>query len=148
VTAAAARPPVRGTLGRPLVVVTLVGLVISGYLTAVRFLGESPACGPVYGCETVTTSEYSTILGIPVAVLGLGLSIVLVGCALAWWRRADPRAIRLAYGLLLLATLAVAYFTFLELFVIHAICVWCASYAIATVTSLALTGLALRRGTP
>jgi len=148
VTVTAVRPPVRGALGLPLLVVTLIGLGISGYLTAVRLIGESPACGPIHGCETVTTSEYSTILGIPVAVLGLGLSIVLVGCAVTWWRRADPRAIRLAYGLLLLATLAVAYFTFLELFVIHAICVWCVSYAIATVSSLVLTGLALRRGIP
>ena len=147
-TVAAARPPARGVLGLPLLVVTLAGLGIAGYLTVVRLLGESPACGPVHGCDVVSTSEYATILGIPVAVLGLGLSVVLVGCALAWWRRADPRAIRLAYGLLLLATLAVAYFTFLELFVIHAICVWCVSYAIATVSSLVLTGLALRRGIP
>jgi uncharacterized membrane protein len=129
-------------------VATLAGVVISGYLVVVRALGELPACGPVRGCETVTTSAYSTVLGIPVAVLGLGLSVVLVGCAFLWWRRADRRPLLAAYGLLLLATLVVAYLTYLELFVIHAVCAWCVSYAIATVTSLALAGLALRRGTP
>jgi uncharacterized membrane protein len=123
--------------------------VISGYLVVVRAMGETPACGPVHGCETVTTSEYSTVLGfIPVAVLGFGLSLVLVTCAALWWRSADRRPLLAAYGLLLLATLVVAYLTFLELFVIHAVCAWCVSYAIATVTSLALAGLALRRGTP
>jgi uncharacterized membrane protein len=51
-----------------------------------------------------------------------------------------------AYGLLLLGTLAVAYFTYLELFVIEAICLWCVSYAVAVVVSLGVAGLALLRG--
>lgn len=123
--------------------------MISGYLVVVRAIGETPVCGPVRGCETVTTSEYSTVLGfIPVAVLGFGLSVVLVACAFLWWRRADRRPLLVAYGLLLLATLVVAYLSFLEVFVIHAVCAWCVSYAIATVTSLVLAGLALRRGSP
>jgi uncharacterized membrane protein len=94
----------------------------------------------------VASSEYSTVLGIPVAAFGLGLSLVLVACAFAWWRRADRRPLLLGYGLLLLATVVAAYLTYLELFVIHAICVWCATYAITIVLSLALSGLALRRG--
>jgi len=126
--------------------VTLVALFVSGYLVAIRFLGESPVCGPVKGCEVVTTSEYSTLFGVPIAVLGLALALVLVTCAVAWWRRADRRALLLAYGLLLPATLAVAYLTYLELFVIHAICAWCVTFAIAIVLALAISGLALRRG--
>jgi uncharacterized membrane protein len=120
--------------------------VISGYLVATRWIGETPVCGPVKGCDTVTTSEYSVVAGVPVAVVGLGLSLVLVVCAAWWWRRADRRGLLLAYGLLLLATLAVGYLTYLELFVIHAICVWCVSYALTVVLSLAVSGLALRRG--
>ena len=125
---------------------TLVGLGVSGYLVGVRLLGEAPTCGPVKGCETVTTSEYSTIVGVPVAVLGLVLSLCLVACAAWWWRRADRRPLLLAYALLLLATLAVAYLTYLELFVIHAVCVWCVTYAATAVVSLAVSGVALRRG--
>ena len=74
--------------------------------------------------------------------------MVIVVCASLWWRRGDRRALLLAYGLLLLGTLFVAYLTYLELFVIHAVCAWCAAYAVATVTSLVLTGLALRRSSP
>lgn len=136
----------RGPLGLPLLAVTLVGLLASGYLVAVRLAGEAPVCGPVKGCDTVSSSTYATVLGIPVAVLGFGLSIVLVACAVTWWRRRDRRALLLAYGLLLLATLVVAYLTFIELFVIHAICAWCVLYAITIVLSLAVAGLALRRG--
>jgi uncharacterized membrane protein len=86
------------------------------------------------------------VLGIPVAVLGVGLSLVLVASAIAWWSRGDRRFLLAAYGLLLLATLVVSYLTYLELFVIHAICAWCVGYAVATVLSLVVAGLALRRG--
>jgi uncharacterized membrane protein len=61
------------------------------------------------------------------------------------WLRSERRALLAAYLLLLLATLFVAYLTFLELFVIKAICVWCVAYAITVVLSLVTAGLALRR---
>ncbi len=85
------------------------------------------------------------VLGIPVAVLGVLFSLAVLACAIAWWRSADRRALLLAYLLLLVGTLTVAYLTYLELFVIHAICLWCVSYAVAVVGSLGVSGLALRR---
>ena len=102
-------------------------------------------CGPSGGCETVAASTYSTVLGVPVAAYGLGLSLVLVACAVAWWRRADRRPLLAAYGLLLLAVLVVAYLTYLELFVIRSICPWCVSYAVTIVVAWVLAGLALTR---
>ncbi len=103
-------------------------------------------CGPSGGCETVAASSYSVVLGIPVAAYGVGCSLVLTACAIAWWRTADRRPLMAAYGILLLATLAVSVLTYLELFMIHAICPWCVSYAVITVLSLCTAGLALRRG--
>jgi uncharacterized membrane protein len=120
--------------------------VIASYLLAVRLAGDAPVCGPSGGCETVAASEYSTVLGLPVAGYGVAFSLVLVVCALAWWRRANRWPLLLAYVLLLLGVLVVAYLSYLELFVIHAICAWCASYAAVTVASLLVAGLALRRG--
>lgn len=93
----------------------------------------------------MAASTYSTVLGIPVAACGLGLSLVLSACAAAWWRRADRRPLLLAYVLLLFAVPAVAYLTYLELFVIRAICAWCVAYAVTILASWAVAGLALRR---
>jgi len=120
----------RGRLGLALSALALSGLGIATYLLAVRVLGEAPACGPLKGCETVAASEYATIAGIPVALFGVLFSVVLLGACLAWWRRADRRALYAAYGLGLAGILAVLYLTYLELFVIEAICVWCVSYAL------------------
>jgi len=125
--------------------VTLASALVSGYLSVARLLGEAAVCGPSKGCETVASSEYSAVLGVPVAFLGLGLSLVLLVLAGVWWLRRERRALLAAYAMLLLATLGVAYLTYLELFVIEAICPWCVAYAVTVVVSLVTAGLGLVR---
>jgi uncharacterized membrane protein len=145
VTAPPVARPGRGPLGLPLFLLTLAGAIVAGYLSVVRLAGQAAVCGPSRGCETVAASDYAVFLGIPVAFLGLGMSIALVVCAALWWLRAERWALLAAYGMLLLATLFVAWLTYLELFVIDAICPWCVTYAITVVAALATAGLALRR---
>ncbi|MFN8628796.1 MAG: vitamin K epoxide reductase family protein [Chloroflexota bacterium] len=135
----------RGALGLPLLLVAVAGLAIAAYLLIVRIIGEPPVCGPSAGCELVQQSKYATFLGVPVAAWGTAFSLVLVALAARWWRAADRRALTLAYLLLLAGALGVAVLTYLELFVIHAICLWCVGYAIAMVASLLTAGIALRR---
>ncbi len=140
------------TVGRPadrlapvLVLLAFAGLVISGYLLAVRLAGELPACPVSDGCETVQQSEYSMIAGIPVAAIGVGYSLVLLGATIVWWRIRDRRALYVAYGLGLLASIMVGYLTYLELFVIGAICTWCVAYGLSVVIGWILAVLELRR---
>lgn len=123
----------------------LVGLLIAAYLAWTKLSGGLPACGPLHGCETVALSTYSELFGIPVALFGLAFSIVLLGLAVTWWRRADRRALLGLYGLGLLGVLFVAYLTYLELFVIDAICVWCATYGLTIIAGWLLATLTLRR---
>jgi uncharacterized membrane protein len=122
-----------------------VGVAISGYLLAVRLAGELPVCGIAAGCETVQTSEYSELFGIPVAAFGLAFSIIVLVAGLLWWRRGDRRALYVAYGIGILGTLMVGYLTYLELFVIHAICTWCVAYGVTVVLGLILAIVELRR---
>lgn len=109
----------------------LVGLAIAGYLASVELRGELPVCGPLHGCEEVARSTYSRIGGVPVAVFGVVLSLVLFSLAVAWWRTGDGRLLALHYGLSLCGVMFELYFTYLELFVIGSICVWCASYGLS-----------------
>jgi len=132
-----ARVPARRLLGvHPgliLVVLDIIGLLIASYLSVVELQGGVPVCGPLEGCETVATSEYSRIGGIPVAVFGVGLSIMLLTLALAWWRT-DIYALLLAhYGLSLVGVLFEVYFIYIQVFVIGAVCVWCTSYGLSLI---------------
>jgi len=134
----------RGRLGAAMTALALVGLGLAGYLLAVRLLGGVPVCGPVHGCDTVAASEYATVFGLPVALFGVGFSVVLSAATLIWWRRADRRALYAVYGLGLAGIIAAAYLTYLELFVIEAICIYCVSYAVTIVAGWILAVLALR----
>src|SRR6186997_3177415 len=134
-----------GRFGVAMTVIAVVGLGIAAYLLASRVLGEPPACGPVKGCETVAASEYATMFGVPVALFGVGFSAILVTACVMWWRRAERRALYASYGLGLAGIIAVAYLTYLEVFVIRAICVWCVGYAVTIVAGFVLTAVAAFR---
>jgi uncharacterized membrane protein len=116
-------------------VLCATGIGIAGYLTYVHYAGLQPVCGISHGCETVQTSAYATLLGMPVAVLGL-ISYVVIFVSL---RLRGDRPLLIGYALTLIAVAFSAYLTYRELFTIHAICSWCVSSAIVF-TLLALVG--------
>ena len=90
-------------------------------------------CGPIKGCEEVAFSEYSRIGGVPVAVYGVGLSLLLLTLAIAWWKT-DLYGLLLAhYGLSLAGVIFEAYFMYLQVFVIHAVCIWCTTYGVSLI---------------
>ncbi len=131
------RAPVRTILGvHPgliLAVLDVIGLAIAGYLSVVELGGGVPVCGPIKGCEEVARSEYSRIGGIPVAVFGVALSLILLTLAIAWWRT-DLYGLLLAhYGLSLAGVIFEIYFLYLQVVVIRAVCVWCATYGLSLV---------------
>jgi uncharacterized membrane protein len=135
-------------LAPALVVGALIGLAIAGYLWLTRVAGGLPACGPAGGCDVVAQSEYATFMGLPVALFGVAYSATLVVLSMLWWRRGERRALLLAYGLGFLGLLVVAYLTYLELFVIHAICIWCVAYGISVVVTFGLAVAAVFRTSP
>ena len=123
----------------------VIGLVIAAYLSVVELQGDLPYCGPLKGCEEVALSEYARVGGIPVAVFGVALSISLLVLAIAWMRSGRIELLAAHYGLSLLGVVFEVYFTYLELFVIGAICVWCASYGLSLVARFAVALLVWRR---
>ena len=116
-----------------LVALDVVGLLIAGYLSVVELGGGVPSCGPLRGCETVATSEYARIGGIPVAVFGVALSVVLLTLALAWIRTDNPLLLDVHCGLSLIGVIFEVYFLSLQVFVIHAVCVWCTLYGLSLI---------------
>ena len=114
-----------------LAVLDVIGLLVAGYLSYVELRGEVPACGIVRGCEEVALSEFARIGGVPVAVFGVLLSIVLLGLALAWWKTDIYGLLLGHYGLSLVGVIFDGYFLFLQVFVIKAVCIWCVTYEVS-----------------
>ncbi len=114
-------------------VLVLAGLVVAAYLSYVEVTHVAAVCGPIGECNAVQSSPYAKIFGIPVAVLGLVNYLVM---GVLWgWQRANPQNRQTAVALLLLSLFGVffsIYLTALELFVIHAVCLWCLTSAVVT----------------
>jgi uncharacterized membrane protein len=122
-------------LRRASVTLSGAGIGIAGYLTYVHYAGLHPICGISHGCETVQTSSYAYLAGLPVALLGL-IAYVLI---LATLRGHGENAFLAGYILTLIAFGFSVYLTYREVFTIHTICSWCVSSAIVF-TLLALVG--------
>ena len=122
-----------------------IGLAIALYLSIVALQGDLPYCGPLKGCEEVALSEYARVGGIPIAVFGVVLSISLFILAVAWTRTDRIELLAAHYGLSLLGVVFEVYFTYLELFVIGAVCVWCASYGLSLLARFAVALRVWRR---
>jgi uncharacterized membrane protein len=124
-------------------VVAAVGLGVAGYLTAVHYAGGSPVCAIAHGCATVQQSDYAALAGVPVALLGLiGYAAILVGLAI------DSEPARLATAFLALVGAGFsAWLTYVEVFTLEAICIWCVVSAIC-MTALAALSVARAVGGP
>jgi uncharacterized membrane protein len=125
-----------------LLVLAVLGALISAYLTWTHFAGLTPVCsGSGEGCETVQSSRYASILGMPVALLGLIAYGGLIFSAVLW----REAGLYLGFLISLVGTLFSAYLTYLEIFVIGALCQWCLASAASMVAALICTALATRR---
>lgn len=124
-------------------VVIVFGIGVAGYLSYVETQEVAAVCGPVGDCNAVQNSPYATLLGfLPVGVLGL---LGYFGLLAAWLvRKTIPRLEKIAaMAFLYMALFAVVfslYLTYLEPFVIKAVCMWCITSA-WLVTILLLLGL-------
>ena len=119
-------------------VLAAAGLLISAYLTWVHFARVAPVCvGGSGACETVQSSRYAEVLGVPVSVLGLvGYASLLFSATLK-----GEVGVYLGFLTALIGVLFSAYLTYLEVFVIHALCQWCVASAAIMVAALICSAL-------
>jgi uncharacterized membrane protein len=122
-------------------ILALLGLGAAIYLTYVEITHARALCGPVGDCNAVQSSPYAKLFGvIPIGLVGAAGYIAIL---LAWlWRRYRGDALARNAGPIMFAgalfgTLFSIYLTYLELFVIHAVCIWCLSSAVI-ITALML----------
>ena len=123
-----------------LIVTSFVGFLDASYLTIAHYTGLALRCSVFNGCEQVTTSKYSVLLGIPVALLGMGYYLAILLATLFYFdsRKAFlPRYIAWATCAGILASI---WFVVLQLFIIKAICQYCMISAI-TSTLLFIFGI-------
>ncbi len=109
-------------------VVLVVGLIVASYMTYVETTAADAVCGVVGNCNIVQQSEYASLFGIPIGVIGIIGYVSLFAVWLVSLR--DERAHNIFFLLVAGGMLFTIYLTFLEPFVIGASCMWCLTSAL------------------
>lgn len=117
-------------------VVAAIGLAVAGWLSYEELRGELPNC-PIGGggCATVALSDYSDLAGIPVPYIGIVGYVLIIAST---FLRGDAGRLSGAF-LALVGVGFSAYLTYLELFVIDAVCQYCVASAVVMLILMALT---------
>ena len=126
----------------------LAGAFVALYLTLYKIGALGQLSCSVGECETVNLSRWATFLHLPLAAWGLLTYVALFALAVTGLqeRYEDSRAISRATAALAgWSVLFSAYLTYLELFVIHAICIWCVTSACIMTLLFIASLLDLRR---
>ncbi|HEY2141250.1 MAG TPA: vitamin K epoxide reductase family protein [Solirubrobacteraceae bacterium] len=127
------------TLRATMVVLSVLGLGVASYLTYTHYANVKVLCALNGGCETVQHSSYATLVGVPVALIGLIGYVAILGSLLV----PENETTRFATAAFTVVGFGFsAYLTGRELFSIHAICQWCVSSAVIMTL---LMGLAIWR---
>jgi uncharacterized membrane protein/glutaredoxin len=135
-------PAAPGWLMTGLPLIALIGLGVAGYLAYIETQPVVPICGPVGDCQAVQQSEYAYLFGIPIGVLGVIGYVAILGAWLWGVVKNDNRAFLLLLGMTSFGVLFSIYLTYLEPFVIGAVCAWCLTSAVI-MTALMLMSLPL-----
>lgn len=127
-----------------ILVLSVIGIGIAGYLTYVHYEGLKVLCLSGGSCETVQASRYAKLDGVPVAVLGLAGYIAILGSLAV---RGELGRVA-GFAIALIGFGFSAYLTYRELFTIKAICQWCVSSAVLMTFLAVLTAIRALRYEP
>ena len=122
------------------VILVIVGLAISGYLSYVKLTEVPMICvanSQTFNCEVVQNSAYSRIGGVPIAWFGFATYVVLLVLLLLenHIEFLKQNGILVIFGITLFAWLYSMYLVYLQFFVLNALCPWCLAHE-ATITLL------------
>ncbi len=110
----------------------LIGVLDSTYLFIYKISNNNAMCLGNGDCATVNASRYSVIYGIPVSLLGVLAYLAILALLIFEFRNiiTKENSNLLIFGICLVGVIFSAYLTYIEFFVIFAVCPFCILSAI------------------
>jgi uncharacterized membrane protein len=104
-----------------------LGFADAAYLTVSHYFAVPLPCSLTDGCDTVLASAYSMIGPVPVAALGVAYYLLALVLAIYLYTSENPKTSTARYIQLLsgIGVLFSAYFLYLQIAVIGALCMYC-----------------------
>jgi uncharacterized membrane protein len=129
-------------------VLALAGIGVSGYLAYKQVAGGSLACTRWADCDVVNNSPYATLFGVSLSFIGLAGYLALLGASVAALlaaRRTQRRILLLNFLMALGGFAFSVWLTYVEIYIIEALCVWCLASALIITLLAVVDGIALRQ---
>ncbi len=115
-----------------ILVLAALGFIDASYLTVSHYFSIPLPCSIVNGCEKVTTSAYSTVFGIPLALFGAAYYLAMVFLSVFSLDWKDERTMRVVAALATAGFLVSLGLVSIQLFVLASICLYCMTSALVT----------------
>lgn len=104
-------------------VLAFLGFLDSTYLTILHYQNIFPPCSIINGCEKVVTSQFSSVLGIPLSLLGsIYFALVMIFSIIVLEKRKYKKIL---FFLAIIGFIISAFLFIVQAFVIHAFCQFC-----------------------
>lgn len=116
-----------------LLVIALIGFADATYLTVEHYSNTIPPCS-VGGCETVLTSSYSQVAGIPVSLAGSIYYFALILMLFVYIDTKKEIWLRIPLIISVLGLISSLWFMIVMAFVIKAFCPYCVVSALTSTT--------------
>jgi uncharacterized membrane protein len=120
-------------LYRASIALTVIGLLVSIYMTIYKLTSNASMCLGSGDCSTVNASQYSEVNGIPVAAIGVIGYLAILAALLFEKRIAFLRdnGTMLVFGMSLTGFIFTVWLIYVEIALLRAICPFCVTSQIA-----------------
>ncbi|HEY4479161.1 MAG TPA: vitamin K epoxide reductase family protein [Candidatus Paceibacterota bacterium] len=107
------------------IVIAFVGFVDATFLTAEHYLDGPIPCSITEGCEIVTTSKFSVLFGLPIALYGALFYVSIIVLSILYLDKKNERMLKLAAYFASIAFVVSLGLVGIQAFVLHAYCFYC-----------------------
>jgi uncharacterized membrane protein len=126
-------------------IVAVLGFTDAAYLTIEHFQGVIPPCSIVSGCETVLTSSYSVVAGIPVSLLGALYYLIITIGVFAYLDTKKPDILKWTLSLTICGLLMSLWFIFVQALILKAWCIYCLGSAATSIVLFILANIVFKK---
>jgi uncharacterized membrane protein len=126
-----------------ILLLSIVGIIDSIYLSIKHYTLSAVNCSIFEGCELVTTSSYSTVFSVPVALLGIIFYAFIFSFALMFLKSKSNKSLILLLTISSIGFIVSMWFVYVQVFILHAFCFYCLISASLSTTIFILNLIAV-----
>ncbi|MFA6547933.1 MAG: vitamin K epoxide reductase family protein [Candidatus Magasanikbacteria bacterium] len=134
---------IKKSLKIAIIIIGLIGLTDASYLTYTHFSNNKINCftetQKVNSCQVVADSAYSTILGVPISLIGMCFYLVVIAIGAISFQKDFTFLLNLLLPFSIIAVLFSMRLIYLQVYIIGYICYYCLLSAALSCTLLGIS---------